>query len=131
MGIPATGVWTILVLIYAAIASVLPVQTLLQPRDYINAWQLFIAMGLLLLGAIITGFTVPFKIVAPAIVATPSGAPSIMPFLFITIACGAISGFHSLVASGTSSKQISNEGDSLVVGYGSMLIEGAWLLWLL
>ena len=125
LGIPATGVWTILLLIYAAIASVLPVQTLLQPRDYINAWQLFIAMGLLLLGTIITGFTVPFKIVAPAIVATPSGAPSIMPFLFITIACGAISGFHSLVASGTSSKQISNEGDSLVVGYGSMLIEGA------
>ena len=82
-------------------------------------------MGLLLLGAIITGFAVPFKIVAPAIVTNPTGAPSMMPFLFITIACGAISGFHSLVASGTSSKQISNEGDSLVVGYGSMLIEGA------
>jgi len=68
---------------------------------------------------------VPFNIVAPAIVANPNGAPSMMPFLFITIACGAISGFHSLVASGTSSKQISDEDDSLIVGYGSMLIEGA------
>ena len=124
-GIPSTGIWTILLLIYAGIASVLPVQTLLQPRDYINAWQLFIAMGLLLFGAVITGLTEPFYIVAPAIVSNPTGAPSMMPFLFITIACGAISGFHSLVASGTSSKQINKESDALMVGYGSMLIEGA------
>ena len=124
-GIPATGVWTILLLIYAAIASVLPVQQLLQPRDYLNAWQLFIALGLLVVGAIGAGLTQQLTMVAPAVVVSPMGAPAMMPFLFITIACGAISGFHSLVASGTTSKQLDRESDALTVGYGSMLIEGA------
>ena len=124
-GIPATGVWTILLLIYAFIASTLPVTTLLQPRDYINAWQLFVAMALLILGVLAAGFTGGLEIVAPAFNPAPAGAPSLWPFLFITIACGAVSGFHSLVASGTSSKQVSKETDALFVGYGSMLLEGA------
>ena len=121
--IPATGIWAILLLIYAFVASCLPVTTLLQPRDYMNAWQLFIAMGLLVLSIIISGLFGDLHIVAPALNPSPEGAPPIMPFLFITIACGAISGFHSLVSSGTSSKQVTTEKDAQFVGYGSMLLE--------
>jgi carbon starvation protein len=123
--LPAIGVWVIILFAYAFIASTLPVTTLLQPRDYINAWQLFIAMGLLLLGALTAAAGSGLRIVAPAVNLHPSGAPPLWPFLFITIACGAISGFHSLVASGTTPKQVSTEGDALFVGYGSMLMEGA------
>ncbi|MHC4943627.1 MAG: carbon starvation CstA family protein [Planctomycetota bacterium] len=119
--VPATGVWTVILLIYAYIASTLPVTTLLQPRDYINAWQLFIAMGLLIIGIFVSA---P-EMVAPAYNPDPAGAPDFMPFLFITIACGAISGFHSLVSSGTSAKQVSSERDAQFVGYGSMLTESA------
>ena len=124
-GMPATGVWTIILLIYAFIASTLPVTTLLQPRDFINSHQLVVAMVLLVLGAFFSGFGGKLDIVAPAVQANPSGAPPLWPFLFITIACGAISGFHALVSSGTSGKQVRTETDSLFVGYGSMLMEGA------
>ena len=118
-GIPATGVWTVVLLIYAYIASTLPVTTLLQPRDFINAWQLLVAMALLVLGVFVSA---P-NMVAPALNLSPPEAPPLMPFLFITIACGAISGFHCLVSSGTSSKQVSSETDARLVGYGSMLTE--------
>lgn len=124
-GMPPTGVWTIILLIYAFIASTLPVTTLLQPRDFINSHQLVVAMALLVLGVLFSGFGGKLEIVAPAVQANPSGAPPVWPFLFITIACGAISGFHSLVSSGTSGKQVRSETDSLFVGYGSMLMEGA------
>ncbi len=124
-GIPPTGVWTIILLAYAFIASILPVTTLLQPRDFINSHQLVIAMGLLVLGVLFAGLGGNLEIVAPAIQTTPLKAPPMWPFLFITIACGAISGFHSLVSSGTSAKQVRNEKDALFVGYGSMLMEGA------
>lgn len=124
-GIPATGSWTIILLIYAFIASVLPVTTLLQPRDYINAYQLVVAMILLVGGVIVAAFTSNLELVAPAYQAQPAEAPSMWPFLFITIACGAISGFHSLVSSGTSAKQLKNEKDATFVGYGSMLLEGS------
>ena len=124
-GIPATGVWTILLLIYAWIASTLPVTTLLQPRDYINAWQLLIMMALLVAGAIVTSLNGSLEFVAPAIrERANTDIPSLWPMMFVTIACGAISGFHSLVASGTSPKQISNESDAQFIGYGSMLLEG-------
>jgi carbon starvation protein len=113
--------WLIILIIYAYIASVLPVHTLLQPRDYINAHQLIVAMILLFVGMAIAH---P-KIAAPAFVSAPHGAPAVWPFLFITIACGAISGFHSLVSSGTSSKQLSNETHAQFIGYGGMLMEGA------
>ena len=119
-GLPSTGVWTILLLIYAYVASTLSVTTLLQPRDFINAWQLMVAMGLLVLGVFIAAPVM----VAPAFNLSPEGAPPWMPFLFITIACGAISGFHCLVSSGTSSKQVESEPDARFVGYGSMLTEG-------
>jgi len=125
LGIPSTGLWVIILLIYAWVASTLPVTTLLQPRDYINAWQLFIAMGLLVGGAVVASLSGDLPLVAPAINrALPAGTPPIWPFMFVIIACGAISGFHSLVASGTSSKQVSKETDCQFVGYGSMLLEG-------
>jgi carbon starvation protein len=124
LGIPPTGVWTIILLTYAFIASVLPVTTLLQPRDFINSHQLVIALALLILGVLFSAFGGNLHIVAPAVQASPAKAPPMWPFLFITIACGAISGFHSLVSSGTSAKQVRTEEDSLFVGYGSMLMEG-------
>ncbi len=113
--------WVVILMIYAYVASVLPIQTLLQPRDYINSHQLLIAMGLLFIGLV----AAHPHISAPAYVAAPKGAPSMWPFLFITIACGAISGFHSLVASGTSSKQLSNETHAQFIGYGGMIMEAA------
>lgn len=112
--------WSIILLTYCFIASILPVQTLLQPRDFINANQLTFMLALLFLGIV----TAMPKIVAPAYNPDPHGAPPIYPFLFITIACGAISGFHSLVSSGVSSKQIKNEKDAQAIGYGGMLLEG-------
>lgn len=127
--------WVVVLLVYSYIASVLPVWTLLQPRDFINSLQLLSALGLVVVGlavaAMIGGAAASsgaerpaLEIAAPAFRAAPEGAPLIFPFLFITIACGAISGFHCLVSSGTSSKQIKCETDARFVGYGSMLTEG-------
>ena len=113
--------WIMILLVYAFFASVLPVWLLLQPRDYINSHQLFVALGLISLGIIITN---P-EVIAPAINRDlPEDAPNWFPLLFITIACGAISGFHGLVASGTSSKQLNKETDARYVGYGGMIGEG-------
>jgi len=120
LGLSPTGIWVIALLIYAYIASTLPVHVLLQPRDYINAWQLAIAMLLLFLGITIAR---PLM-VAPTLTTAPAGAPPMMPLLFITVACGAISGFHSLVSSGTTSKQCDSESSALSIGYGGMLLEG-------
>lgn len=122
--------WTVILLIYCFFASVLPVWVLMQPRDYINSHQLVLALSLLVLGLMVASFTGTADLVAsaPAVVPVderPLDAPPIMPFLFITIACGAISGFHCLVSSGTSSKQIERETDAQYVGYGAMLLEGA------
>jgi carbon starvation protein len=113
--------WIMILLVYAFFASVLPVWLLLQPRDYINSHQLFVALGIISLGIIITN---P-EVIAPAINRDlPEDAPNWFPLLFITIACGAISGFHGLVASGTSSKQLNKETDARYVGYGGMIGEG-------
>jgi len=123
-GMPGTGVWVIILLIYAWVASTLPVTALLQPRDYINAWQLFIAMALLVGGTVVASLTGKLPLVAPAInPSLPTNTPPIWPFMFVIIACGAISGFHSLVASGTTAKQVAKEPDCQFVGYGSMLLE--------
>ena len=123
-GLPPTGIWTIILLIYAFVASVLPVTTLLQPRDFINSHQLIVALALMVLGVIFAAFGGNLHVVSPAVNLAPAKAPSMWPFLFITIACGAISGFHALVSSGTSAKQVRYEEDALFVGYGSMLLEG-------
>jgi carbon starvation protein len=127
--------WVALLLLYSYAASVLPVWILLQPRDYINSLQLLSALGLVVIGLIVAGIfgfgsgaeKQALEIVAPVVRMgenAPEGAPWIFPFLFITIACGAISGFHCLVSSGTSSKQLKCETDAQFVGYGSMLTEG-------
>ncbi len=122
-GVRAT--WVILLLIYGFIASSLPVWVLLQPRDYINSHQLFVALAVIFAGVIVANPPV----VAPAITEhLPADAPGWFPLLFITIACGAISGFHGLVASGTTSKQIDKETDARLVGYGGMLGEGTLAL---
>ena len=124
--IPATGTWTIALLVYAWFASTLPVTALLQPRDYMNAWQLFIMMALLVISIpFAAAMSDQFTLSAPAYMPRFADVPPMLPMMFVTIACGAISGFHSLVASGTSSKQISSETDARFIGYGSMLTEGA------
>lgn len=115
--------WALILYVYAFFASTIPVQKLLQPRDYINSHQLLIAIALLLLGLIVAH---------PEISAPPvnhkafhsENVPALMPLLFITIACGAISGFHSLASTGTTIKQVDKESHTLFIGYGSMLTEG-------
>lgn len=119
--------WTALLLVYCYFASVLPVWVLLQPRDYINSHQLLVAMALLVGGLVVASLSGDANLAAAPAIAQeiPADAPPIWPFLFITIACGACSGFHCLVASGTTSKQLSNEKHARLVGYGGMLTEGA------
>ncbi|MCC3307736.1 carbon starvation CstA family protein [Psychrobacter sanguinis] len=120
-GLPDNAVWIIFLFIYAAVASLLPVWMLLQPRDYINGLQLFVGL-ILLFGAILVATP---DIVAPALNHNlPVDTPSIMPLLFVTIACGAISGFHGLVSTGTTSKQIDKEEDVRFVGYFGAVGEG-------
>ena len=123
---PATF-WIVALFVYGAIASLLPVWVLLQPRDYINGVQLFIGL-ILLFGSVLTATlfsAVKPEIVAPAINTNlPEGTPSMIPLLFVTIACGAISGFHGMVASGTSSKQLDKETDARFVGYFGAVGEG-------
>ncbi|MBV7282286.1 carbon starvation protein A [Corynebacterium sp. TAE3-ERU30] len=120
-GLAPEAVWILLLFIYGGIASLLPVWVLLQPRDYINGLQLFIGLGILYASALLTAPTV----VAPMVnTSLPEGTPSMVPLLFVTIACGAISGFHGTVASGTSSKQIDKETDERFVGYFGAVGEG-------
>ncbi len=117
--------WVIVLFVYAFFASVLPVWLLLQPRDYVNSHQLFVALGIIGLGIIFTNAPV----VAPAINTNlPPDTPNWFPLLFVTIACGAISGFHGLVSSGTSSKQLDKETDARYVGYGGAIGEGSLAL---
>lgn len=119
--------WTVILLAYCFCASVLPVWTLLQPRDYINSHQLVLALALLVGGLLFAGLGNQADLASAPMVSDVqvADAPPIFPFLFITIACGAVSGFHCLVSSGTSSKQVSCETDAQTVGYGAMLLEGA------
>lgn len=124
-GLSANAAWILILFAYAAIASLLPVWVLLQPRDYINGLQLFVGLILLYGAMLIANPTV----VAPAFnVDVPAGTPPLLPLLFVTIACGAISGFHGLVASGTTSKQLNKETDARFVGYFGAIGEGALAL---
>lgn len=125
LGMSARTLWVLVLYAYAFIASRIPVWVLLQPRDYINSHQLFIALGVIGLGLVIGLDTIE----APAVnTGLPEGSPSFFPFLFVTIACGAISGFHSLVSSGTTSKQLARESDARHVGYLGAVGEGALAL---
>lgn len=115
------NIWIIILLVYITVASVAPVWILLQPRDYLNSFLLY---------AMLAGAVIGLFVMRPEIQLTPfkgfhiGGTSYLFPMLFVTVACGAISGFHSLVGSGTSSKQIDKESDAKIIGYGSMLIEG-------
>lgn len=116
----ATAVWVVMLLYYAAVASIIPVWVLLQPRDYLNSYLLYAMMILGLVGI----FAYRPDMALPAFAVSGKVVPKLFPLLFVTVACGACSGFHALVASGTSAKQIANEKHVLPVAYGSMLVEG-------
>jgi len=119
--------WIGVLLAYGFIASVLPVWLLLQPRDYINSFQLYFALATMVLGLLFAAATAApeSRIDAAAFRPNVTGAPPWFPFLFVTIACGAVSGFHALVSSGTTVKQLNRQTDALPIGYGAMLTEGA------
>ncbi len=116
--------WVIILLVYMFIAARLPVWLLVQPRDFINGIQLIIALVAATVGVVALTAVGGGQLAAPALRVAPAGAPPIWPFLMVTIACGAISGWHSIVGSGTTPKQLKNERDAKLVGYGSMLGEG-------
>ncbi len=116
-------VWCLLLFIYVFFASTLPVQKLLQPRDYINSHQLLVAMGALLLGVVLTRPDFSAPPINESAFGPDSDVPGLAPLMFIVIACGAISGFHSLASSGTTVKQVDREQDTLPIGFGAMLLE--------
>ncbi len=121
LGLEPIMLWILILFTYTFFASSLPVWLLLQPRDFLNGLQLIVLLILIYIGAVVAN---P-KVVAPAFNLSPEGAPPIFPFLFITIACGALSGFHALVSSGTTSKQLANEKDARTVGYLGFLGESS------
>jgi len=123
-GLDLKMTWNVLLLAYCSVAAVVPVWVLLQPRGYLGGFFLLIIAGLSLLGIIVGSITPHFVIQYPAFNSwnNPQGLP-LLPLLFTTVACGACSGFHCLIASGTTSKQLAKETDAQVVGFGGMLLE--------
>ncbi len=119
LGLSSQNFWFFILIIYSMFASSLPVWFLLQPRDYISTWILFLGLGIGYLGLI--GFQPTIN--APAFVSFSSKGGPLWPMLFVIIACGAISGFHSIVAGGTTSKQLPNEASGKLIGYGGMVTE--------
>lgn len=121
-GLAPINIWFLILMLYAGIASIMPVNLLLQPRDYIATFNLYFAM---LIGFVAILFVGP-AMNAPALVTSFSEKQGpIWPMLFVLVACGAVSGFHSLVSSGTTSKQLSDERDGRPIAFGGMLLEGA------
>ncbi len=112
--------WSILLIVYMYFASTLPVWILLQPRDYLSSFLLYASVLAGTVGIIFGGFAIQY----PALTQFTINNQTLFPILFVTIACGAVSGFHSLVASGTTSKQLEKETDAKIIGYGGMLTEG-------
>lgn len=112
--------WALFLLLFSSLSSILPVWSLLQPRNHINAWQVCIGMVLSMVGILL------FRphIVAPAFHLTPSGAPPLLPILLVTIAGGAITGYHSLVCSGTTVRELDSQREGRPIVYGGMLLEG-------
>ena len=115
--------WVLFIAVYVTVASLLPVWILLQPRDYLSSFLLYGMMALAVIAILGGTFTGAATVEIPAV--NGAKVSTIFPTLFITVACGACSGFHSLISSGTSSKQINNEKDAQVIGYGSMIVESA------
>lgn len=117
--------WIVFVGVYITVASLIPVWIMLQPRDYLSSFLLYAMMILAVVGIAIAAFTGSAHFDMPAFTGWNSKIGTLFPALFITVACGACSGFHSLIATGTSSKQLNNEKHAKAIGYGSMLIESA------
>ena len=117
--------WIIFVALYIAIASLIPVWIMLQPRDYLSSFLLYAMMLIAIVGIILSAFKGNVKFEIPAFAGWKVNGNFMFPTLFITVACGACSGFHSLIASGTTSKQLDSEAHAKPIGYGSMLIESA------
>lgn len=117
--------WIIFVALYIAVASLIPVWIMLQPRDYLSSYLLYAMMVIALVGIVMAAFVGNVKFEIPAFAGWSVNGNFLFPTLFITVACGACSGFHSLIASGTTSKQLDNEKNAKAIGYGSMLIESA------
>ena len=117
--------WIIFIGIYIVVASLVPVWILLQPRDYLSSFLLYAMMAIAVVGILVAAFTGNANFTIPAFTGWSTGIGNMFPALFITVACGACSGFHSLISTGTTSKQLKNEKDAKAIGYGSMLIESA------
>ena len=115
----STGTWHVIVFLYIAVASIVPVWALLQPRDYLNSYLLVV----MIVAAIVGVFVANPQMNLNAFNGFTVNGQHMFPILFVTIACGAVSGFHSLVSSGTASKQIQNEKHMLPISFGSMLLE--------
>ncbi len=116
--------WDVFLLIYCFIASVIPMWLLLQPRGYLGGWLLYLTIFIGLAGALFGGFEIVYPAVNTAGLKSLANGKLLFPFLFITVACGACSGFHAIVSSGTTSKQLNKETDARPIGYGAMLLEG-------
>ncbi len=117
--------WIVMIGAYITIASLVPVWILLQPRDYLSSFLLYAMMGVALIGIFFSAFSGTATFEIPMFTGWKTSIGTLFPALFITVACGACSGFHSLISTGTSSKQLANEADAKPIGYGSMLIESA------
>jgi carbon starvation protein len=117
--------WDVILLLYCLVASILPVWLLLQPRGYLGGWLLYLVIAAGLFGAVFGGYAIQYPAfnLAEGWKSALNGR-LLFPILFITVACGACSGFHGIVSSGTTSKQLAKESDARVVGYGGMLLEG-------
>jgi carbon starvation protein len=116
--------WDAILLVYCLTASLIPVWLLLQPRGYLGGWFLYLIIFIGLIGALFGGFRIEYPAFNLVGLKSIDNSKLIFPILFITVACGAVSGFHGIVSSGTTSKQICRYKDSLPIGYGAMLLEG-------
>ena len=115
--------WIAVVMVYLVFAGAMPIQTLKQPRDYLTSIMMIVMIVCAVLGIVVLGAKGRATITAPVFTGFTSASGMMFPVLFVSVACGALSGFHSLVSSGTSSKMVENEADSVKVGYGAMVVE--------
>jgi carbon starvation protein len=116
--------WDVFLLAYCFVASIIPMWLLLQPRGYLGGWLLYLTIVIGLAGALFGGFKIEYPALNLSGLHSLTNGQLLFPFLFITVACGACSGFHAIVSSGTTSKQLNKESDARPIGYGAMLLEG-------
>ena len=115
--------WIAVVMVYLVFAGAMPIQMLKQPRDYLTSIMMIVMIACAVLGIVVLGAKGQATITAPVFTGFTSASGTMFPVLFVSVACGALSGFHSLVSSGTSSKMVENEADAVKVGYGAMVVE--------